>query len=187
MTESEWHGRVNFGRVNFSRVNFGRIGSPWPNHHDRIRMAWPSELWPTPRIIRPNELGRLRAYFGRVNFSRVNFGWIGSPWPKHHDRIRMAWPSELWPTPRILRPSELWPSELWPTPRILRPSHLGRLRQYLVESPWLNTKIFGRVPLTECNNTWPSTLGRIREYLAENNWTSTTENSQVNEINFQEQ
>ena len=103
MTESEWHGRVSFGR--------------------------------------------LQEYFGRVNFSRVNFGRIGSPWPNHHDRIRMAWPSELWPTPRILRPSELWPSADW------------RLRENLVESHWPTPTILGRVPLAEYSNTWPSTLG----------------------------
>ena len=57
------------------------------------------------------------------------------------------------------------------------PSHLGRLRQYLVESPWPNTVTLGRVPLAEYENTlaeypwpntrilWPSTLGRIREYF----------------------
>ena len=104
-----WPSDLGRFREYFGRVNFGRIGSPWPNHHDRIRMAWPSELWPTPRILRPSELWRLRAYFGRVNFGRVSF---------------------------------------------------GRLRENLAESPWPIQTILGRVPLAEYNNTWPSTLGR---------------------------
>ena len=82
MTESEWHGRVNFGRLQeyFGRVNFGR----------------------------------LREYFGRVTLADSD--------------------------------------------------------NTLVESPWLNTRILGRVPLAEYENTWPSPLGRILEYLAESDY-----------------
>ena len=47
------------------------------------------------------------------------------------------------------------------------PSTLGRVREYLAESPWLNTRLLGRVPLAEYNNTWPSPLGRIH-----NTWPS---------------
>ena len=55
MTESEWHGRVNFGRlqeyfgrVNFGRVNFGRIGSPWacPSLKN-FTLAEYSNTWPS--------------------------------------------------------------------------------------------------------------------------------------------
>ena len=38
-------------------------------------------------------------------------------------------------------------------------SHLGRIREYLAESPWPNPRILGRVPWAESENTWPSPLG----------------------------
>ena len=56
MTESEWHGRVNFGRLQeyFGRVNFGRVQigrlrenlaeSPWPLRQYLVESPWPNTV-----------------------------------------------------------------------------------------------------------------------------------------------
>ena len=75
MTESEWHGRVNFGRVHIGRLRENLAESPWPTPTilGRVPLAEYSNTW-------PSTLGRIREYFGRVPLAEY-------PWPLRSDNL----------------------------------------------------------------------------------------------------
>ena len=164
------------------RVSFNRMA--WPNPSGMAEWTAESESsWPSPTEL-PNHPGRVGLAGWNILAesewaaesswpSPTRFTLAESPWPNpngmaewtwpnpnglsldHFGRVRLRWPSDLWPTPRILRPSELRPSDL---SRV----NFGRLREY-----------FGRVPLACCGQEF-----RLPISLVGRNMVSTSINLQ---------